>query len=52
MSKKLMNMRMEAEVLERYQRHARTRGETFTEWALQAMKVRFLIEINPLKNDK
>ena len=45
-------MRIEAEVLERYQRHARTRGETFTEWALEAMKLHYLKQANPLKNAK
>ena len=52
MPKKLMNMRMEPEVLEQFQRHARSRGETLTEWTLEAMKLHYLKQVNPLKNAK
>ena len=49
--KKLTNLRIEAELLEKFQRHARRRGETFTEWAIMAMRESYLNQKNSKIND-
>ena len=52
MPKRLMNIRIEEELLQIYQGHSRTRGETFTSWCMEAMKLHYLKQANPLKNAK